>query len=462
MSFINRNKKLSDKDIMLGDPKTAIYATVLPFFISAIFSQVNMLADIGWCSGLGSDYISAIQTVTPIYWVIFDVGLGIGLGCNVVISRRIGEGNTAGAQKIISQGTVLAVIIALVFAPLMFLLIDPMMYWMDASVLAEMSKSYMIPVLLCNVFQVLSPTLSGFLRGEGASTKSNYALIVGVIVNIVLDPILIYGLGLGVMGAGIATAMSSVVSSVIMIYLYLSNRTYLKMSLKGYRFDAKEVKEIMFIGIPKMMEMFFMDILDAMNRVFLISCGGIDAVTLFTVPFRLIMLSVMIPNSFAMSLTPVSSANIGAKRPDKSVIAFRLCMKMGLIISVILMVTYVVFADYLIVPFIQSESMIPLKPDLVDILRVDVILIPAMGFSFICNAMLQSMRKPVLAMIVTTMRTGLTTLMLFLLCGTTVLYMCVGMVCAATVAAVLGFVFTQIKISDMLRANCPLHHPDGQ
>ena len=93
-----------DTAIMLGDPKKAIFVTVIPFMISIFIGQVNMLADVMWCSGLGSDYISAIQVVSPIYWVIFDVGLGIGLGCNVLIARRIGAGDRIGAQSIISHG----------------------------------------------------------------------------------------------------------------------------------------------------------------------------------------------------------------------------------------------------------------------------------------------------------------------------------------------------------------------
>jgi len=439
----------SHTSVMLGDPRKAIYSTVLPFFISAIISQINMLADIAWCSGLGSEYVSAIQTVTPIYWVIFDVGLGIGLGCNVLIARRIGERNFTEAQKTVSQGTVLAVVIAIILAPLLFLLIEPMLTWMDATRLLELSVSYLAPVLVCNVFQVLSPTLSGMLRGEGASSLSNYSLIAGTVANIIMDPILIYGLGLGVMGAGIATAASSVISVIIMIGLYQSGRTYLTMNFRHYRFDFFEFKEIMYVGIPKMIEMFFMDILDAFNRTFLIMCGGIDAVTLFTVPWRLIMLGVMIPNSFALSLTPVSSANIGARKPDKSITAYRLCLRNTAIISAILVVTYFVLADYLVIPFIQSESMAELETELAEVLRIIVLVIPALGFAYVCNAMLQSMRKPMLSLVVTTTRTGLSTLMFALLVGTSVPIMCVGMVAAAAISAMTAFILTSVEIKDL-------------
>ncbi len=436
---------------MLGDPKKAIFVTVLPFLISILVGQINMVADVMWCSGLGSDDVSAIQIVSPIYWVVFDVGLGIGLGANVIISRRIGEGNRAGAQSIISQGTVLAVVIAAVLAPLMYFLIAPMMSWMGAPELTEMSESYMLPILACNIFQVLSPTLSGFLRGEGAAKKSNYSLMVGTFANIILDPFLIYGLELGVQGAGIATAISFIINTLVMIFLYLTGRTTLKMTFKGFRIVVNDMKEIMYIGFPKMLEMFLMDILDAVNRVFLIQCGGVDAVTLFSVPFRLLMLAAMLPNSFALALTPVASANIGAKRPDKSVTAYYVCMKSILILSGVLLAVYLLFADYLIIPFIQSESMAVLEPGLVDIVRIDAFMIPAIGVSFVCNAMFQSMRRPMLSLVMTVMRTGLTSVAFALLCTTTVDYMCIGMVAVAIVAAVLSYLIVRVSMKNILK-----------
>lgn len=436
---------------MLGDPKKAIFVTVLPFLISILVGQINMVADVMWCSGLGSDDVSAIQIVSPIYWVVFDVGLGIGLGANVIISRRIGEGNRAGAQSIISQGTVLAVVIAAVLAPLMYFLIAPMMSWMGAPELTEMSESYMLPILACNIFQVLSPTLSGFLRGEGAAKKSNYSLMVGTFANIILDPFLIYGLELGVQGAGIATAISFIINTLVMISLYLTGRTTLKMTFKGFRIVVDDMKEIMYIGFPKMLEMFLMDILDAVNRVFLIQCGGVDAVTLFSVPFRLLMLAAMLPNSFALALTPVASANIGAKRPDKSVTAYYVCMKSILILSGVLLAVYLLFADYLIIPFIQSESMAVLEPGLVDIVRIDAFMIPAIGVSFVCNAMFQSMRRPMLSLVMTVMRTGLTSVAFALLCTTTVDYMCIGMVAVAIVAAILSYLIVRVSMKNILK-----------
>ena len=455
MALFSRTDPEKDTAIMLGDPKKAIYVTVLPFLLSILIGQINMLADVMWCSGLGSDYVSAIQVVSPIYWVVFDVGLGIGLGCNVIISHRIGEGNRAGAQNLIPQGMVLAIVIAALLAPLMYLLITPMMSWMGAESLTEMTLSYMTPILLFNVFQVLSPTLSGFLRGEGAAKKSNYSIIVGTVANIILDPILIYGLDLGVQGAGIATAISFIINTSVMLWLYLSGRTTLRMTFEGFKVQLSEMKEIMVIGLPKMLEMFTMDAMDAVNRVFLIMCGGVDAVTLFSVPFRLLMLAAMVPNSFALALTPVSSANIGAKRPDKSAYAFKVCAKSILLITGTLLVVYLLLADFLVIPFVQSESMIVLEPQLIDIIRIDAFMIPAIGMAFLCGSMLQSMRHPMLALMMTLLRTALTTVMFACLYTTSVEIMCIGMVAVHIVAALISLLVTRVSIKNMILSNSP-------
>ncbi len=444
-----------DTERMLGDPKKAIFSTVLPFLISIVVGQVNMLADLAWCSGLGSDSVSAIQSVSPLYWVVFDVGLGIGLGCNVIIAHRIGFGDCAGAQRIVSQGTVLAVAIAVVLAPLVYLLISPMLSWMGAPELAGDASRYLGMILAFNVFQVLSPTLSGFLRGEGAANKSNYAMVAGTLFNIAIDPILIFGLDMGVAGAGLATGLSCLVSSSAMLYMYLSRRTFIPLTFKGYRFDRKDVAEILRLGVPKMAEMFLMDALDAINRAFLIACGGIDAVTLFSVPFRLVMLAAFVPNAFAMAMTPVASANLGAGRPDKSAYAFRLCMKCAMAISLAMLAAYLLLAPYLLVPFTMSESMAPMKPALVEVLRVEAFMAPLISATFVCNSMMQSMKKPLKSLSVTTLRTVSTTGLFALLCGTTVLIMCWGMVAAGAVAAALALYITRKDLKRLVDRAAP-------
>ena len=435
-----------DTALMLGDPKKAVLATVVPFLISAVAGQINMLADLAWCSALGSDSVSAVQSVTPLYWVIFDVGLGIGLGCNVIIAHRIGFGDRKGAQRIVAQGTVLSVAIALALAPLVYLLISPMLSFMGASELAGMSTQYLTPIIVFNVFQVLSPALSGFLRGEGASNRSNLALIAGTLVNIVLDPIFIFGFGMGISGAGLATAMSSITSVSLMLYFYVSGRTTIPLSLRGYRFDRRDAGEIMYLGMPKMAEMFLMDTLDAFNRVFLIACGGIEAVTLFSVPFRIVILAAMVPNSFAMAMTPVASANLGAGKPENAAYVYRMCLKTVLAISAVLAVVCIISAHYLMLPFTVSGTMEPLRPELESVLRISVLMAPAISAAMVCNSMLQSMKLPMFALAVTAFRTASTTAMFALLSSTSVPVMCAGMVAAGVSAAIIAFAAVERSI----------------
>ncbi|AMK13417.1 MATE efflux family protein [methanogenic archaeon mixed culture ISO4-G1] len=438
--------------IMLGEPRKAIFHMVIPFMISIMVAQVNMLADMAWCSGLGSESISAIQAVNPLYWVIFDVGIGMGLGCNVMISRHIGAGNLDGARNTVSQGVVLSIVSAVILAPFVFLLIDPMMAWMGAEEVADLGASYLTPILICNIAQVMTPTLAGFLRGEGAARRSNHVMMSGTMANIILDPILIYAMNMGVAGAGIATAMANVISTVLMLYLYFSKRTTVPMSFKGYRFDPGCVKDIMHIGAPKLTEMFLMDVLDAINRLFVIQCAGIDGVVLFSLPFRMAMFAVIIHNSFAMSLTPVASANLGAKRPEKSIEAYKLCIRVAITASVVVMAVFLLFAQWIVIPFSVSETMIPLREELATILRVNAFMIPAVGMVFVSNAMLQAMRLPMYSLLISFTRTGLTSLMLGLLCDTSIEIMCAGMVFACFVAAVLAFGITRSKIRQLRKS----------
>jgi Na+-driven multidrug efflux pump len=198
-----------------------------------------------------------------------------------------------------------------------------------------------------------------------------------------------------------------------------------------------------------MAEMFLMDLLDAINRVFLIECAGVDAMVLFSVPFRIVMFAVMLPNAFGMSLTPVASANLGAKKPENSVKAYRTCLKATGMISAAMIVIYMIFASILVVPFTMSESMIVMRPELGTLLRIECFMIPALSLSFVCGAMLQAMRKPMVAMVLTFTRTGLTTLFFALLMETSITYMCAGMVMANVIGGLLAFYTTRLKIREL-------------
>ena len=454
MSLFRKLDPEEETRIMLGEPRAAVRHVAIPFLISLVIGQINMLADLAWCSGLGSESVSAIQAVTPLFWVVFDIGLGIGLGCNVLISRQIGSGDRKSAESTIIHGIILSIVIATVTAPFIYLLIEPMMIWMGAGEISSMGVSYLTPVLACNIFQVLSPTLAGFLRGEGAAKRSNYAMIAGTLTNIVLDPILIYGCGLGVMGAGIATAMVPVVSTVIMLYFYISKSTTIPMTIKGFRFNWGFVGSILYIGMPKMLEMFTMDALDAINRLFLIECAGIDAMVLFSVPFRIILLGVMMINALALSLTPVASANLGAKAFDKSRAAFSYCISMGILISACLITIYLRLANVMVIPFTMSDSMIGMRGDLADILRAEVLLIPAIGLMMVSNSMLQAMRMPMMALLMTFARTGFTTLSFMFLKDTTVLTMCIGMTCITVITSAAAYLITRKAIGIVERKEC--------
>ncbi len=442
-----------DTRIMLGDPKTAIYATVIPFIISSIIGQINMLADLAWCSGLGASSVNAVQSVVPLYWVVFDVGLGVGLGSNVLISNYIGAGNYDRARKILAQGTVLSVIIAVLIAPFTFLLIDPMVTWMGAPELIGAAESYLAPILICNIFQVLGPTLSGFLRGEGAAKKSNYCIIIGTLANIVIDPIFIFGLDLGVAGAGAATALSGAVSVILMLYIYLSGKTTIKLSLKGYRFDRKESFAILRLGIPKMAEMFLLDIADAFCRSFFIACGGVNAISLFSIPYRVVLLASLVPGAFGLALTPVSSANLGAGKPEKSLYAYNLCLKWTLGLTAILVLIYLTCTEYLLIPFTLSDSMTELSPEMIETLRVQSFIIPFLAISLVSNSMLQSLQKPMLSLSVTAFRTLLMVVLLAALSTTTVPLMCWGLVLSLAFTACYSFMLARYNVGKIIKSS---------
>ena len=402
-----------DLERMLGDPKAAIRSMLLPLIVSYLVVQINLFADTSWCSGLGADASSAVSTISPIYWIVSGLGTGLGIGAATAIARYLGRGEKHNADRIASQTVVLSVIIGVVSTPVLFLIVDPAVRMMGAEDIMQSCRDYIYPQILAGAVIILDGTVSGVIRAEGAAKRSMVVLLVSAAVNMVLDPIFIYVLDLGLTGAGIATAVASTASAALGLWWYARGRLYLTMSFDDMRPRMADLKEVLYVGIPRGTESMLISVMSMVQRIFVIACGGTSAAMFYNIPWRFVSLTEVISQAVGSALIPVCSANLGRGDFAKAEQGYRYSYTVTMVVMIAIAAVIFVFADWIIIPFTYSESMAALRPEFVHVLRIYALLIPFMGLIDIGSSILQSLRMAQISMFSSFARNILIVVLLF-------------------------------------------------
>ena len=183
---------------ILGDPRRSLIAMVVPIAIGMIVQSLNNFVDAIWVSGIGTGALAATGIVFPFFFILIGIGNGLGVGASQAIARRIGVGDREGASRVAAQVLVIGVAIGFVLTALFALLAEPIFIASGAGQYLEETMAYGLPIMLCAPIYMVSFIFSALIRSEGAAKRSMIIQVAGVSAHLVLDPVLIFGLGMGV------------------------------------------------------------------------------------------------------------------------------------------------------------------------------------------------------------------------------------------------------------------------
>ena len=379
---------------MLGNPKRAIIALAIPIIVSLIVAEVNTLADRAWCAGLGVDAVATISVARPIYNTYVGLGSGLGVGAAAVISRYIG----AGRPKDASWGAVQAIILALIFGiamtPIMFLLQPSIVDLIGSEDIRDSTVAYMTNFTVCLVLIIVNGTIGGILNGQGAANLSTAMMITLAVSNIILDPIFIYILDFGLVGASAATMVATLLSIVLGIFYMMNRRTYLKYDRSMLRFESEHMRVITRAGFPQMLEYLVVFGMDAILNMIVIYCAGSEGLAIFSTPDALVALMIVPSLAIGSALVSVASSAYGQRDLERMRKAYIFAIELTLAISLTLVALVELLPGVFMTPFTYSDEMAELKPQIVDIMRIIAIYAPLFSMNPVCSGILQAMKHP--------------------------------------------------------------------
>jgi putative MATE family efflux protein len=443
---------------LLGDPKRAIVKLSMPMIMAMLIQATYNLADAIWVAGIGADALAAVGFVFPFYFIMMAISTGIGVGSSSAIARRIGARDKPGADSVATNSIVLVVIFAVMFTVPLLIFTEPIFGSIGASATLWMTVDYGRIIFAGAVFLFFNNVGNAILRGEGDAKRAMYALALGAGLNIVLDPIFIYILGLGVAGAALATVLSMSISSALLFYwLAIKNDTYVSISFRGFRFDGKTLKDILRVGIPSSVVQLSMSISMLLINflIVLISKGSTDGVAVYSAGWRVATVGTLPLNGIATAVVAVCGAAFGERSHEKISISHLHSIKIGLLIEAAVTGVTFLFAPQIAAVFTYSEGSAHIAGDLTLFLRIACLFWPFVSFGMQSSALFQAVGRGVSSLLATILRSLVLTLLFIFVLAFVLDFGLIGVWWGIVVANIIGsmvvFGWARLYVRDLMR-----------
>lgn len=349
-----RIKLLSEEPI-----KKAVNAMALPAIIGMLVMAVYNVVDTMFVSWLGTQATGATQVVLPIIMLISAVGLCFGIGGGSFLSRLLGKKDYKKANEVASTAFFTAVGGGVMFTILAILFIEPLLKMFGATnTVMAFAKDYGIYILLGSLFQMGNMAMNNLLRSEGSGKISMIGMALGAIVNIVIDPIFIFTLGLGISGAAIATTLSQIITFIILLSQFLRHKTVSKIHIKYFTPSSEIYKEIFKIGIPTLLRQFLFGVSIGFLNKAAVNAGGDNLLAAVGIMFKIIMIPNYILFGIGQGFQPVAGYNFGAKNKERILHSLKYSMVISLIVAIISSIILIVFGYELMCIFKPEKDVI--------------------------------------------------------------------------------------------------------
>ncbi|NMB78980.1 MAG: MATE family efflux transporter [Methanomicrobiales archaeon] len=391
--------------LLMGDPRKAIIKLSGPMIIAMFLMSTYNIVNAIWVAGLGSDALAAVGFVTPLFMILIGIGSGLGAGAASVISRRIGARDKAGADNAAIHAILITLFLSAVLTIPLILLTGPIVTLFGAGEAAGLATQYGQVVFLGMGLVLFTNIGYAILRAEGDTKRAMYAMAASSVINLILDPLLIYTAGMGIAGAAWGMILSMIVVTGIMLYWFFVKRdTYITLSWQDFRYDKKTVRDILGVGLPASVEFFLMSIIAIFINILLVTTAGTDAVAVYTAGWRVVFFAIIPLVAIGTSVITVAGAAFGARRYEKIRTAHTFSVLLGIGISLAVSIITFVFASQIALVFTYSADSAHLAPDIALFLATMCFFYPFVPPGIMSGSVFQGTGKGMTSLVITVLR----------------------------------------------------------
>ncbi len=298
--------------------RKAVLTNAMPAMIAMIMVLVYNMADLFFVGQTGEPLqVAAVAIATPVFLIFMSIGNVFGIGGTSFLSRSLGSGNKNLAKKISSFCFWSCIVIGVLISVVMFMAMDSILAMLGTSDdIWAMVKNYLQILCISGPFILISSCFANLLRGEGQAGKAMVGMLIGNLVNIVLDPIFILGFDLGVTGAAIATVIGNICGGLYYIFYLLKGNTILSTKIKDFSVSEGILTNVLAIGIPASLATILMSISQMILNGKMAEYGDL-ALAGIGVAMKVTMITSMLCIGLGQGVQPLLGYAVGAQNKKR-------------------------------------------------------------------------------------------------------------------------------------------------
>lgn len=401
------DKKEERRRAILNDPILPLLVkTSIPTIIGMLVMVIYNLTDTFFVGILNNKSMTAaIGIVFSFMSFIQAIGFWFGYGSGNIMSKRIGQGNEYEAEKISSIGILFALGFGILIAFISWIFISPLARFIGGSAsesLMRFTVDYMRVIVLSIPFALYSMTLYNQLRLCGNVKDGMRGLLSGMLVNMALDPILMFGLGLGFIGAGYATLIGQIVGTILLTRLSRKNGN-IGVDLKKVRINKERVYHILAGGMPNFLRQSITSIAMILLNISAARYGD-GLLAALTISSRILALAYLIMIGWGQGFQPICAMNYGASQYDRVKTAFKLAVLGATAFLILSAFGLHIFAKELIMTMTKDSQVIAYTRKL---LNLQCLTLPLLGYFALSSMLMQNIGQYFWSSIISISRQGI-------------------------------------------------------
>ncbi len=357
---MKQRKEINQYEKMTTWPIPKLVITLgIPTTISMLVTNIYNMVDTYFVSELGNSASGAVGVVFGLMAIIQAYGFMFGHGAGSIIARKLGQKDAHSASVFASLSIMACLCVGTLIGVLGLLFINPLMRILGSTeTILPYAKQYGIYILITSPLTMTSFALNNILRYEGKAFFAMIGLTIGAVLNIIGDPILIFGLDMGIAGAGLSTAISQVVGFLILISMFFRGKTLSKLNVKFIKENPKGIFEIVATGFPSFCRQGLSSVATMTLNNLAGGVGGDAAVAAMSIVNRITFFIFAVGLGIGQGFQPVASFNYGARIYSRVKKAFFFTFGAGELLLGVFVVFGLLFSDHLIGLFRNDPAVI--------------------------------------------------------------------------------------------------------
>ncbi|BFK79956.1 MATE family efflux transporter [Clostridium baratii] len=397
---MNKQKRLGEEPIL-----KLLLSFSIPAIVGMVVNTLYNIIDrmyIGRIEGIGPLALTGVGITMPIMTIILAFGMLVGIGTAARVSLKLGEHNKDSAEEHLGNAFTLIIIISIAITILGLMFLDPILGVFGASENTEIyARQYMQIIFIGTIVNMLSFGLNHSIRSDGSPKVAMLSMLIGAITNIILDPVFIFGFGMGVRGAAIATVISQILTTVWILQYFTVGKSIIKLKMNNLKLKLPIIISIFSIGMSPFSMQLAASVVQVLANNSLKEYGGDLAIGAMTIISSVSMIFLMPIFGINQGSQPIIGYNYGAKQYDR----VKETVKYGAIAATIIVVIgWIVTqsAPQVLIAIFNND------PELVGIatngIKIYLLMMPLVGFQVISSNYFQSIGKAKISMFLSLLR----------------------------------------------------------